>query len=149
MSTHPHSTWFDYTANDHQPEPTAAKMATIGTLAEIVFADETGPPPPERVRWFVHEFDDFLSRVGSRSQFIVGAAMGVVNRVSPLMALRPGPLRRLSRERQVIALERLEKSPLAAALLATKAAMCLVWFEHPDTAEEIGFDGMCMKGGDQ
>lgn len=148
MSNHPHSTWVDHGAKGHLPEPPASKMATLGTLAEIVFADEDGPPPPERVRWFVHEFDDFLSRVGARSRFIVSAAMGVVNRVSPLMALRPGPLRRLSRERQVLALERLEKSPLAPALLATKAGMCLVWFEHPDAAEEIGFDGLCMKEGE-
>jgi hypothetical protein len=132
------------------PEPPASKLKTLGVLAEVVFANEDGPPPPERIRWFVHEFDDFVSRIGTRSRFIVGAAMSVVTRVSPLFALRPGPLHRLTLEQQVIALERLERSPLAASLLATKAAMCLVWFEHPDSAAEIGFDGKCMKdGGDR
>ncbi len=129
------------------PEPSAARLASLGTLAEVVFATEDGPPSPDRIRWFIHEFDDFISRTGVRSRLIVGAAMGVVSRLSPLLALRPGPLHRLSSERQVLALERLEKSPAAAALLATKAAMCLVWFEHPEAAAEIGFDGKCMKEG--
>lgn len=127
------------------PEPSASRLASLGTLASVVFSSEDGPPSPERIRWFIHEFDDFISRTGTRSRFIVGAAMAVVSRVSPLLALRPGPLHRLSPERQIKALERLESSPLAAALLATKAAMCLVWFEHPEAAEEIGFDGRCMK----
>ena len=41
-------------------------------------------------------------------------------------------------------LERFEKSGFAPALLAVKALLSVHYYEHPDAAREVGFDGACM-----
>lgn len=138
--------WIDHRAATTPHAPSDERMATLGCLARMVFATEDGPPSTDRVRWFVDQFDDFMGRAGSRSRLVVGGALLVVDRVAPLLALRAGPLGRLTEERRRLALERLERSPLGITVLAAKAAMCIVWFEHPDAAREIGFDGLPLKG---
>ena len=45
---------------------------------------------------------------------------------------------------RVHALRRLENEPAAAPLFAVKALLSLIYYEHPDAAREVGFDGECM-----
>jgi hypothetical protein len=45
----------------------------------------------------------------------------------------------------VRAIEALERTPAALALLAVKAVVSIVWWEHPDNAREIGWDRACLK----
>jgi hypothetical protein len=40
-------------------------------------------------------------------------------------------------------LERLERGPLSMTVLGVKAMLSLVWYEHPRSARDIGFDGDC------
>jgi len=44
------------------------------------------------------------------------------------------------------ALEKMESSRFALPLLAVKAMLCIIYYEHPDAAREIGFDGACLLG---
>jgi hypothetical protein len=110
-------------------------------VIEAVFAPEGGEVPPERVTWVCRELDDFLARVTTRTYAIVLLSLFVVSVVAPLLARRVGPLAALARKDRVVALERLERSALAPALLAVKALLCVHYYEHPDAAREIGFDG--------
>jgi hypothetical protein len=64
--------------------------------------------------------------------------------LAPLYLLRPLPLRWLRRTTQIRALERYEQGLLGLTLLAVKAWLCIIYYEHPDAAREIGFDGRCM-----
>lgn len=109
-----------------------------GEGAEVV------PPPAERVEWVTREIDDFLSRASGRSYAIVLLSLVVVSVVAPLFLRRFGSLASLSPGERVRALERFERSGLAPALLAVKALVSVHYYEHPDAAREVGFDGACL-----
>lgn len=126
-----------------------AKRA-LRALVEAIFAreDERGaivPPPAERVDWVVGEMDDFLARVSGRSHAVVLLSLFVVSIAAPLFLRRLGTLASLSPSDRVDALHRLETSGLSPALLAVKALASVHYYEHPDAAREVGFDGACMK----
>jgi hypothetical protein len=61
------------------------------------------------------------------------------------MIFRLPPIRRLSFEDTERALERFERSPMGMMLFAVQTLVCIVYFEHPDAAAEIGFDGQCHQ----
>jgi hypothetical protein len=88
--------------------------------------------------------DDFLNHAGTRSRLIFWAALFVVIWLSPLLVLRPPPLGLWPLSVRTRALERLERTPLALVLLAIKAMLSIPYYEHPDAAAEIGFDGRCL-----
>ena len=64
--------------------------------------------------------------------------------VAPLLSRRFGTLASLSPTERVPALERFERSGLAPSLLAVKALLAVHYYEHPDAAREVGYDGACM-----
>jgi hypothetical protein len=65
--------------------------------------------------------------------------------LAPLMIRRFGSLAAMSLPDRIRALERFEGSALSPALLAVKALLSVHYYEHPDAAREVGFDGACMK----
>lgn len=125
-----------------------AERATRAVI-EAVFARAGGggeltPPPSVRVAWVCREIDDSLARASARSYAIVLLSLFVVSVVAPLLVRRLGPLAALAQRDRVRALQRFEASALAPALLAVKALASLHYYEHPDAAREVGFDGACM-----
>ena len=68
----------------------------------------------------------------------------LVSLLAPLMVWRPWPFHRLSLDTRIRALARLEDSVLSAPILALKAMLCIVWYEHPDTAAAVGFHQTCL-----
>ncbi len=127
--------------------PWSARAARA--VIEAVFAREgadgkVAPPPADRVEWVCREIDDFLARVTVRSYAVVLLSLFAVSVVAPLLARRFGALASLPLADRIDALERFEKSGLAPALLAVKALVSVHYYEHPDAAREVGFDGTCM-----
>lgn len=121
----------------------------LRAVIEAVFAraganGEVTPPPEERVAWVTAEVDDFLARASGRSYFIVTLSLLVVSLLAPLLSRRFTSLASLSPTERVHVLERFEKSGLAPALLAVKALLAVHYYEHPDAAREVGYDGACM-----
>ncbi|CAN5924299.1 hypothetical protein BH11MYX4_BH11MYX4_04380 [soil metagenome] len=121
----------------------------VRAVIEALFAregedGEVTPPPAERVTWVTREIDDFLARATTRSYAIVLLSLVVVNVVAPLLSRRFGSLAGLSPRQRVHALERFEKSGFAPALLAVKALLSVHYYEHPDAAREVGYDGACL-----
>jgi hypothetical protein len=120
-------------------------------IIEAVFAragdDGVAPPPEDRVAWVCREIDDFLSRVSARSYVVVLLSLVAVSLIAPLFAKRLGTLASLPLADRVRALERFEASGLSPALLAVKALASVHYYEHPDAAREVGFDGACMIAG--
>lgn len=137
--------WVDREALDVEPPPLRRRWhRRVTQVAEAMFASASGPPPAARLRWLAYELDDFLSRVGTRSRLVFRFALFAATWLAPLWALRVGPLGWWSIDRRLVALERYETSTLGPTLLVVKAILCILYYEHPDAAREIGMDGGCL-----
>ena len=119
-------------------------QADLYAIAEALFATEEGPPPRERLQWVASDVDDLLLHAGTRSRLVFRLSLLAVCVLAPLLALRLRPLRAMSLGDRSEALDRLERSALSLPLLAVKILLCLVHYEHPDAAREVGFDGACL-----
>jgi hypothetical protein len=132
--------------------PTEPKLAltsprfldAIGALAEALFATRDGAPPPERLAWLRADVDDFLSRAGAKSRLVLRLSLLAVSVLAPLAIGRVPPLGRLSLAERSRAITKLERGAFALPLLAVKAVLCILYYEHPEAAREIGFDGACL-----
>jgi hypothetical protein len=115
-------------------------------IAEAVFSTHAGGPPADRIDWVMLEIEDLLARAGPQTRFVIRAATLAVTLLAPLSAMRLRPLYRLPLRERVRALVRFERTRFGAPLLAVKALMCLVYYEHPDASRDVGFDGACLGG---
>jgi hypothetical protein len=106
-------------------------------VAEALFSGST-PAPPARIEWLVNDLEHFLVTVGGRSALVFRAALGALALAAPVAVLKPQPLYRLPLALRVQALERLEKTPLGMAVFAVKTMLCFIWYEHPESAVEVG-----------
>lgn len=113
----------------------------LRAFAEALFSSKAGPPPPERIDWLMKEMDDYLQRAGPGARFIFGISLLVVGWLAPLMILRAPTLKGLELSERVKALTRMEESFAAAFVLAVKAFLCVVYYEHPDVQREVGHVG--------
>jgi hypothetical protein len=134
--------WTDLDA-DRAPAPPQARWLTrAAAVAEALFTvPETAPLEPARLRWLQHQLHLFQQDVGGLGMLIFRTALWAVCALSPWLILRPGSFVRLSLADRVRAMHALEKSPLAMTLFATKALLCMIWFEHPTSARSIGVGG--------
>lgn len=123
--------------------PRRMRLATHA-FAETLFTTVEGPPPKERLDWLVDDLDDFFAQAGTRARFAYRLCLWAVSLFAPLLIFRLPPFRRLSRERRTHALERMERSFLGLAVFGAKAVVCLVYYEHPEAARFIGYDGSCL-----
>jgi hypothetical protein len=120
----------------------------LRAVVEAIFArGADAPPPSERIDWVVREVDDFLARVSTRSYAIVLLSLFAVSVLAPIVGKRFGVLASLALADRIHALEALERSGLAPALLAVKALASVHYYEHPDAARDVGFDGQCLLPG--
>lgn len=126
----------------------AGTKARARAAAEAVFARMEGgelvAPPAARIDWLVADLDDFLARVRGQTRLVFVLGLFVVSYVGPMMLRAFGSLGGMPLARRVEALSRLEEGPLAPAVLAVKALFCTLYYEHPDAAREVGFDGACL-----
>jgi hypothetical protein len=129
---------------DGSPIVSPRLVARARTIAEALFLTDQGPPPAERLDWLALETEDFLARAGARSRFVVGLALLVVGLLAPLVVFRFVSLARMAVRDRARALGRLEDS-FGAPVLAVKAMLCILYYEHPDAARGVGFDGACLK----
>lgn len=117
-------------------------------LAEVMFAAPDGPADPARLAWLSHELDDFVDRIGFRSKVLIRSCIIAVDKGAPVLIGRFGrSAHELSFQDRERALHVYEKSPLSLSLFALKAILCILWFEHPDSEAEAGYDGACLTGG--
>lgn len=117
---------------------------SMRALAACLF-DEKGVPP-DRLDWAIDDLGAFLRSAGPRTSTIFRLALYVVAFMPLFFIGRLGPLHRLTPEQAALYCEKLDRSRLAALLLLPKALFSLVYFEHPDSLKEIGFDNSCMMG---
>ena len=114
-------------------------------VAEALFSTDDGPPDPSRLDWVERDLADFFGHATGRAALTFRACLFCVTWLAPLVIFRLPPLGRLPVPTRVHALERFEQLPVAVlTVLAVKAIISLVYYEHPDAAREIGWDQACM-----
>lgn len=129
----------------HAPGLSPRALGAARVVAEALFAREDGPPPAERLDWMERELADFFGHVTLRARLLFRACLATIYFLAPLTMGRLRTMRGLSVAERVAALHSLERTPLSLALLGCKAILCIVYFEHPDAAAEIGWDQECLK----
>jgi hypothetical protein len=121
-------------------------MTTVRAAVAIgaaIFGRGDAEPPPERLEYLGREVDDFLARCGPRARVMLTLMVWLVALAAPLCIGKLGSLATLPQAERVRALDRLERR-FGEPLFAIKAVLCLIYYEHPDAAREIGFDGECL-----
>lgn len=122
-------------------------MPSARLVAEALFLDESGAPPPAtELDWIEHELVDFTRSAGASAHLLLSCCLLAVRLLVPVFARTPRGLAGLDVNRRREALERMEESGASLPLLAVKAILCMVFYEHPDVAARIGFDGKCLSG---
>lgn len=121
-------------------------LSQIRAVSEAVFATEAGPPPAARLDWLVGEMEDYLVRAGSRARLIFRLALFAVSVVAPLFARRLPPFTALDVATRVKGLHAMEESFASAPVLAVKAFLCVLWYEHPEVQAEVGYVGFGRAG---
>jgi hypothetical protein len=133
----------------HERPPHAVPSWAHGAarhVAEALFADESGPPPADRLDWVTEDFVDFMARSPARARLILGACLLALTWLAPLFVWRFGPLSWLDVETRAEAMERLERSPLGFAALGAKAILCMIWFEHAGVQKDTRTEPTCLLG---
>lgn len=137
------SHWVDRDASRTRAPRALGWARDLAGIAEVLFADELGPPDQERVRWAVEKTREYTAAVGGKAAFAFRVGVAATSWIAPVMILRLPPLWRLSQSDRLRALKRYEASPLGLSLFAVKVFLGVNWFEHPDVAREVKFDGQC------
>jgi choline dehydrogenase-like flavoprotein len=125
---------------DGKPIVARATVRAAVAIAEALFARMGRPPAADRLAWIEREIEDFLARSGVRARFVLSLLVWLVSLLAPLFVHRFGMVSALALEDRVRALAVFERR-FGAPLLAVKAILCLIYYEHPDAAREVGFDG--------
>jgi hypothetical protein len=118
----------------------AATVRRIRLIGEALFSTDAGPPPLDRLDWLTDETEDFLSRSGARARWMFTLLVLVTVVLAPVFIGRFTPLSRLERRDRIAALGALERH-FGEPLLAIKAILCLIYYEHPDAARDVGASG--------
>ena len=126
---------------DGSPIVGAGFVRGLRTVAEAVFATEPAHRRPNawsgwRWSWRISSHTPARRR-GSR----YGSPLLALALLAPLMVLRFTSLRRMAIEERVRAIGRLEHSSLGAPVLAIKALLCVLYYEHPDAAPRSASTG--------
>ena len=137
----PPSWWVDLGAPDRQYDAPRGWSRTLRAVTEVMFADDDGLPSEARMRWLCAETKNYVDSIGGKGAFVFRLGLFATDWIAPLFVLKPPPLRRMHWVDRVIALKRYEASPFGLSLFAVKAFASMVWFEHPEVAAKVGFDG--------
>lgn len=128
-------------------EANSRALDRLMLIAEALFSRDASPPPAARIAWLRGEMGDFLSRAAplGRLLFVMGSL--VVSLWAPVLVGSLPPLSRLSFARRVQALTKFESRRVAPVLIALRAILCLLYYEHPDAAQDVGIDASGPPGG--
>ena len=137
--------WVDHSARTASVPMLRGWLRDLGAIAEALLADDDGPPPQQRVRWVVSKTQEYADSVGGKAMVAFRMGVFATTWVSPILIGRLPPLRRLDHATRIRALHRYESSPLGISLFAVKVFVGVSWFEHPDVAQDVGFDGECLR----
>jgi len=117
---------------------TKTMLRDARAFAEALFSTERGAPPEARIDWLLTELADFTENAGARATLILQGGLLTASWLAPPLIGRAPPLARLSVADRCRALDKLEHTPAGLPLLAVKAMLCIIYYEHPDVQRESG-----------
>lgn len=123
-----------------------ALVRTARAVAECFFSAPGREAPPARLDWVAAELEDVAVHAGARGLWTVRVVAFLLAYLAPLFVRRVGHLASLSLPLRALALARMEASAAAPLVLALKAVLCTVYYEHPEVAAEVGWDGWAPGG---
>ena len=138
------SWWVSHQIGDKPPAPESRRSKALVVIASALFTTIERPPPKERLHWLTAEFEDFLVGAGTRARVLLRVSAALATWLAPLLIRRLPPLSRLESTERISALEALESSTIGTPLFALKAILSLLYYEHPESAAELGFDGQAL-----
>lgn len=118
-------------------------IRAVRAIAEAIFSRNDQPPPADRLSFVEREFEDFLARCGTQGRWSLSAMIWLATWLAPLLSFRLAPLWTLPLTDRVRALSKLERR-FGEPLLAVKAILCLIYYEHPESGRDVGYDGACL-----
>lgn len=116
-------------------------VRTARAVAESLFSAPDRIAPPARLDWVAAELEDIAFHAGPRGLLIMRLAAFALAVIAPLFVRRVGHVAALPLPARTVALERMEHSFLAPLVMALKAVLCTVWYEHPEVAAEVQWTG--------
>lgn len=116
----------------------ARTMSTTRAVAEALFSDRDVAPPPERIAWAMDEYEDLMARTTARGRLLFWSAATAISWFAPLLIKKAPPFRDLTLPTRVRALRAFEACALGGVLIALRAMLCIVYYEHPDAARAAG-----------
>ncbi|HVU01591.1 MAG TPA: hypothetical protein VHE30_07560 [Polyangiaceae bacterium] len=128
---------------DGRPIVSARTIRAAIAIAEAVFSRAGAPPAAERMDFLARDLEDYMARSGARTRNVLTLMVWLVAWLAPLFVGRLSTVSSLPLPERVRALVRLEER-FGEPLLAVKAMLCLLYYENPDAAREVGFDGLCL-----
>jgi hypothetical protein len=128
-----------------RPIVPARVISRARAVAQAIFSSDGESPPAERLDWLALELEDFLARAGAQTRVVFRLALFAVSLLAPLSIGRFRSLSSLELKERARALAQLEDR-FGPPVLAIKALLCILYYEHPDAAREVGFDGSCLTG---
>ncbi len=109
------------------------------TVAEALFSpNDVDPPPAGRMAFVQDEYADLMARSSWRGRLLFTWSARIVGRVGPMFIGRFVPISQLKLPDRIEALRRVEKRPIGGLLIALRALLCMVYYEHPESAREAG-----------
>ncbi len=114
-------------------------------IEALFSSDDVTAAPADRMDWLQGELDGLLCKASWRPGGVYKLLLLLICFVSPLHLGRPQPLWRLSVADRVRALRAMERGPLASVVLAAKAIICMIYYEHPAVARECGYTGGSLR----
>jgi hypothetical protein len=123
----------------------AGQRDAVRAIAATLFATEDGPPDGARLDWLCDDLDDFLGRAGPRARGLFSLCVTAVTWLAPWRVGALGPFESLDEATRTRALERMERGAFGLAVFGAKAVLCIVWYEHPEVARAVGYDGRCLR----
>ncbi|MFT6397688.1 MAG: hypothetical protein ACJAYU_002443 [Bradymonadia bacterium] len=98
--------------------------------------------------WLEARLAEMRREVGGRGMFVFGFGLWAVSWLAPLWSFRTPSLGRHDLPARRAIVEKWERSPFGLTIFAVKAILCILYFEHPGAAEELGFDGEPLRTSD-
>ena len=117
-----------------------AFRGALYTVAEALFSSSEGPPRREHLDAVVSGATDYLFHAGLRTRIIFRVTLFLLTWIVPLFWLRP-PLLLQGLNRRAQTLDRIEQSVLGLPLFLVKALLCMLYYEIPEVASRMGYDG--------
>lgn len=116
-------------------------------MAEAFFTDPDDPADrgaPQRFAWLVDDVDDFISQASPALRWGTRIAAVLVD-VAPIFFIgrfaRCSSLPLVDRERYLARVEASTVPRVAVLVVMFKTLMTVLYFEHPEAAPHLGYDG--------